>query len=774
MKWVGTKESPAIPLRGLDSWATLVKLPTNQLVAKLDAPELTDRVEARKELVRRGPAGRDAVLRQFISGDLKLNGRLVALGVLQAHWSPAVEDLHRLLLNDTAPDVRRVAVEGLALRGKAKDSRNSEAVAQLLADEHPAVRRTAALALARIGGNGVAETLTKAWLDEKSTDPFLRDALVRSIERLGKPGIDVLAKAARSDHGGSLPGVVAAFTAFRTKEALDTLPDLWNHGYLNDKQRAALVLSYANYQFDRPVELFTLLNYLEERKKEPPVVVAGLEVLAVMGQTDPMTTRWVLAQLDAADGDIRLAALKAVEDLQLAAAGSKLTQALADTKRPNAERVAVLKALRTTAGAGAVKPLIELLNRSEPATLKVEAMRALVAASPDQARTIATKWLDGTDATLLAEAVTVLGATKDGAKLIGERYVAKKLPREMFSRVSDAVKKFNADGSLDKLYGEVMKGSLFLTMTPARAEEIRKLVETKGNPKRGKELYLNTAVLACATCHRMEGVGGSVGPDLTRIWDTQSTEKILETIVEPSKEIKEGYQSYKAVTLDGRVFTGLKVSDTAKEVTLREATGRDVRVPKEDLDDLTPSKVSLMPDNAIAQLTFDQFIDMLAFLKNRPAQESLRGAVLEYAVAVGFKPDLTAKESFEAKPNLSVTGMTWVPHAVDSDGRLNLTPVLPKEPGASYALMYVYSPTRQKVLLNVSSDDPLRVSVAGKVVFDTSAPQIPYPRPIAVQVQTEIPVGWTPVLVKLVSNGTGHKLGLQIAGEGIRTALKPE
>src|SRR5581483_2925115 len=113
VKWVGTEDEPAIPLRGLDSWANLLKLPDAKLAEKLDAPDLTDRVAARNELVRRGPKARDAVLRLFVSGALRPDGRLVALGVLQAHWTPAVEDLFRLLLNDISPDVRRLAADGL-------------------------------------------------------------------------------------------------------------------------------------------------------------------------------------------------------------------------------------------------------------------------------------------------------------------------------------------------------------------------------------------------------------------------------------------------------------------------------------------------------------------------------------------------------------------------------------------------------------------------------------------------------------------------------------
>ncbi len=58
---------------------------------------------------------------------------------------------------------------------------------------------------------------------------------------------------------------------------------------------------------------------------------------------------------------------------------------------------------------------------------------------------------------------------------------------------------------------------------------------------------------------------------------------------------------------------------------LRDANGQDIHIPIKDLDELVASKVSLMPDNVMAQLSYDQFIDLVAFLKNRAAQESLRG-----------------------------------------------------------------------------------------------------------------------------------------------------
>src|SRR5205814_10582675 len=143
---------------------------------------------------------------------------------------------------------------------------------------------------------------------------------------------------------------------------------------------------------------------------------------------------------------------------------------------------------------------------------------------------------------------------------------------------SDALRKHAAkDPELNKLLTEVMKGGLLLSLDKAEIERVNKLVQTKGNAQRGKVLYLNHKALACITCHRLEGVGGNVGPDLTRIWETHSVEKIMESMIDPSKEIKEGFQTYVATTKKGQVYTGLKVAQSADEVVLRDANAREIR-----------------------------------------------------------------------------------------------------------------------------------------------------------------------------------------------------
>ena len=639
MKWVGTKEHPEIPLRGMNSWAKLTKASNDELVRKLSSEDFSDRLIARDELVRRGETSRSVVLRKIVSGTIEPSGRLPALGVLQAFWNSDVEDLFRLLINDESADVRRLAIEGLGLRAKPKDVRIHETLVRAMTDSDPAVRRAAILAVGRIGADAAPNAVVQAWASHARAtdgkDAFLTDAYLRSIERLGQPGIDALIKAAETGDNILRDKVAIAFTGMRTRPAADALAKLLTANYFTPGQRADLVRSYANYLFDPAMSLEPLAAYMVIRPTESAAVkIAALEVLGATGNlTSENGNALVMTSLDSTDAEVRSAAVRAVEESRLGSALPKLLAYAADASKTADDRAAALRAIRVTGNATAVKPLLDLIASNEVTALRLEALRTLSAIDLTQSRSIAEKWLDLKDNVLVTEAVAILGATKEGAKLIGERFVAKKLPREMWPSVSESLRKFIADPAILKLNMDVMKGGLLLSTAPADIVKVRELVATKGDPKKGKEIYLNSKVLACVSCHKMEGSGGQVGPDLTRLWDTHSIEKIMESIVQPSKEIKEGYQAYRLSTTAGQVYVGLKVSENATEVVIREASGKDIRVPKGDIDELSTSKVSLMPDDVISQITYDQFIDLIAFLKSKSEQESMR-------VVVAVKPEI--------------------------------------------------------------------------------------------------------------------------------------
>jgi quinoprotein glucose dehydrogenase len=771
--WKGDAKTPAIALRGMDSWAKIVAQTDAELLKTLAAPDLTDRVTARKELVKRGAKSRELVLKRFVSGAMDGDARLPAMGVLMAYWNADVEDLFRLLLNDESPDVRRIAAEGLGTHVKPKDVRAFEALLKALGDPSPAVRRSVALALGRIGHDSSAETLVSAWRNDADADTFLRDAYIRGIESCGKSGIAALITLATSGEKESHLAV-DAFLALRTAPAAAAIPEMLLNPHVSVAQREALVRSYANYQFDPPLSLEPLADYLARRPNEPAgVVAAAVEVFAASGGLNsPKATQLVIGLLSKPESEIRMTAIKAVEDARLVTASPTLLALLADSAKPQAERVAILKALRvipTLLTAGAVQ---KILTGQEPATLKAEALRTLASIDATAARKAAEPFLDQPDPTLIGEAIAVLGTSKAGAKLLGERFLAKKLPREFFLPVTEALKKFPDDAVLAKLNSEVMRGGLLLSMEPGQMEKVRALVATKGDAKRGKALYFDTKVLACAKCHKMEGVGGSTGPDLTRVWDTHTIDKLLESIVDPNKEIKEGFQTFRVATGGGQVITGLKITDTAKEIVIRDAEGRDTRIDKDDVDSIAPSKVSLMPDNVVAQLSYDQFIDILAFLKNRKEQEALRGLVVDVGVTGPFPTDMSGAKP-EVRGDVTAKGATkWLPTTADPSGVFDLKAAFGASPSGVYARAFVHSAKKQTVAGAILADDPVRVWVNDATAFTRSV--VNASAPGEEMFKAELKEGWNVVLVKVVNASKSHRVGLRFLGDGIRTAPTPD
>jgi putative membrane-bound dehydrogenase-like protein len=151
-----------------------------------------------------------------------------------------------------------------------------------------------------------------------------------------------------------------------------------------------------------------------------------------------------------------------------------------------------------------------------------------------------------------------------------------------------------------------------------QAREQRALLEryqpllTEGSPARGRGLFFDKA--GCYTCHQVGNQGRAVGPDLTRIGAIRSPEDILESVLLPNATFAQGYDTYEAELKDGDALSGNLADETPDAVILRNASGAEVRVTRDQLDSLTRSRVSMMPEGLLQALTDQEAADLLAFL----------------------------------------------------------------------------------------------------------------------------------------------------------------
>ncbi len=131
---------------------------------------------------------------------------------------------------------------------------------------------------------------------------------------------------------------------------------------------------------------------------------------------------------------------------------------------------------------------------------------------------------------------------------------------------------------------------------------------------RGRKVFFDLAGVQCKNCHKVQGQGADVGPDLSEIGKKYDRERLLQTILEPSREIEPKYVTYLMSTKAGLVYSGLLVKREADEVVLKDAQNKLIRVAADDVENLTPQQQSLMPDLLLRDLTASDVADLLAFL----------------------------------------------------------------------------------------------------------------------------------------------------------------
>ena len=110
--------------------------------------------------------------------------------------------------------------------------------------------------------------------------------------------------------------------------------------------------------------------------------------------------------------------------------------------------------------------------------------------------------------------------------------------------------------------------------------------------------------------------GGKIGPDLTT-YKRDDLRGMLLNVVNPSAEIREGFENYIARTADGRTLTGFIADQDANVVVLRGADGQNISLARDDIEDLRASRTSLMPDGQLKDLTDQQIRDLFAYLRAR-------------------------------------------------------------------------------------------------------------------------------------------------------------
>ena len=131
-----------------------------------------------------------------------------------------------------------------------------------------------------------------------------------------------------------------------------------------------------------------------------------------------------------------------------------------------------------------------------------------------------------------------------------------------------------------------------------------------GNPRRGERFFSSN----CTACHRVDGQGGTLGPDLSRIAQIRSRDMLTLAIRDPSASVATGYRAVTIVTRDGARVRGAVKSEDAFSIQILDTDERLQGYLKADLDEVIHEENSLMSEFRLDDLDERRLEDLLAFL----------------------------------------------------------------------------------------------------------------------------------------------------------------
>ena len=139
------------------------------------------------------------------------------------------------------------------------------------------------------------------------------------------------------------------------------------------------------------------------------------------------------------------------------------------------------------------------------------------------------------------------------------------------------------------------------------------LVGSGGDADAGSRVFFRTT---CSNCHAHRGRGATTGPDLTTLSGQMTSRRLLESILDPSKEVGPLYVPWRILTVDGNVLTGLKLdaSGVGKSLRFQGADGMTFDVPLGEIETQDPVRESIMPAGLVDAMSIDELRDLIAFL----------------------------------------------------------------------------------------------------------------------------------------------------------------
>lgn len=523
-----------------------------------------------------------ATLRE-LAKDNNLRVKATALLTLANHPDPGI-DWVSIARNDPSEDIKLIAVRHLAEQGKAAfDWNDAKLTAALKREMLPALKSPSDL------------PQLKAFLKE---DAFLTRAAIVQL----------------SLH----PVLLAASNWTQEKD---------------DKVRTGLFLAIRHSNWEKRFEQIT--RALADDNEEIRLLASKWISDDRLKEFEPM----MKAALESDKNSVRMVKVYSTaiasingEELNETKLGEYFLKRLNNPSTSLPQKISLLKQVPST-HPGMKLNLLTKLFQDPSLELKLEVIRAL-GDHPDAKKNDVLFDIvmnDSYPELLRAEAISQLSTVSKirqeyliNLALSKNNYLAEEALRSLtgFKFTEQDAKQFIAmgegDGRWEPLFNRIV-GQPFYSKRPA-IEDTQgwlKLLQSKpGIAEAGRRIFAQKQLATCSKCHRIDGRGAVVGPELSDIGKTEPRH-LIESILRPSTLVAPHYQVWQIETKQGKELTGMLVSTNLDEEGYLDAQGNIFKLKTQTIAEIRAINKSIMPEGLLDTLTDQEIRDLLAYLQSR-------------------------------------------------------------------------------------------------------------------------------------------------------------
>ncbi|PHQ35891.1 PVC-type heme-binding CxxCH protein [Rhodopirellula bahusiensis] len=292
------------------------------------------------------------------------------------------------------------------------------------------------------------------------------------------------------------------------------------------------------------------------------------------------------------------------------------------------------------------------IAKEGPVADRLAAIDGLVASRPGAAVPLVLRSLSKPDMSEAAHGWLVSALSRpDLVKRYTEKMNETELPSDTARTLLRAIRSAGGNAGLEQAIRKSGKlADATWELSPELKTRLLKRVQESGSATRG-ELVYRRKELQCIACHAIGTAGGLVGPNLVSLGGSSQPDYVLESLLDPSARLKEGYSTRKILTEDGEVISGIAIGQTEDATRLRLADGTEREIETDAILDDAPGK-SLMPEGLLDNLTEAELVDLTTFL-----------------VALGRDPEFTVSTQ-----NI-VRSFETLTYTAEANRRLNRTSV---------------------------------------------------------------------------------------------------